>query len=489
MTQNCNYTAKGGANAGQISLDCPADLMDQSTVYLQKALPIIGVAILALVGLLVLIYIAKRLRIVVGTNDVHIVQRRKSTISYGKGHPETGNVYYRWPSWMPIIGVQTTILPVSVYSLRLDNYAAYDKGRVPFMIDIVGFFRVSDSNMAAERIASFEDMKSQLTGILQGSIRSILANSEIEEILEGRAHFGEMFTQAVDDQLKNWGITSVKTIELMDIRDAADSHVIANIMMKKKSLIESQSRIEVAANMQAAQSKEIEANRTVEINRQEALEKVGMRTAEKDKQIGVANQQAQQTVKEQEAITAERAMAIVQVNSVRQAEITKQVQVVQAEQGKAVAVVAAEGQKAQVTLDAEGALAAAKLSAEGVLAQGQSKAEAERLLLMAPVSAQVTLAKEIGENPGYQTYLVSIRQIEANEVVGVQQAKALSEADVKVIANTGTPPEGIKTVMDLFTSKGGTQIGGALEALSNTDVGKSVIAAVTRSTTNGAAKQ
>lgn len=128
------------------------------------------------------------------------------------------------------------------------------------------------------------------------------------------------------------------------------------------------------------------------------------------------------------------------------------------------------------------------LLADGNLAIGTAKAESERLLLMAPVSAQTELAKEIGSNEGYQTYLVSIRQIEANQAVGLEQAKALGAADIKVIANSGQPAEGLKSVMDLVTPKGGLQLGASLEAFANTDIGKQIVSAVKDKVGNGAVK-
>lgn len=492
--QSCDFTINkvSGQNgqAGNINLEnCQTSLAEQASNFAIKALPITGVIALGLLATVSLIYIAKRLRIVVGTNDVHIVQSRKATISYGKGQ-QTGNVYYKWPSWIPIIGVQTTTLPISVFSLSLKDYAAYDKGRVPFIIDIIGFFRIADSNMAAERLANFEDLQRQLTGILQGAIRSILANNEIQDILEGRSKFGDEFTHAVDEQLKNWGVQTVKTIELMDIRDAQDSKVIANIMMKKKSLIEMQSRVEVAMNMQTAQTKEIEAKRQVGLAEQEALETVGKRTAEKDQAVGIATQTAAQAVKEQEKATATKQMAVQEVLNVRQAEITRAMTVTKADQDRQEAIILAEGErqqqinraegeKAKITLVAEGNLAQQKLNAEGILVQGQSKAEAERLMLRAPVSTQIELAKEIGQNQGYQHYLISIKQVEANQVVGVEQAKALSAADIKVIANAGNPAGGLASVRELFSSAGGQAVGAALEGLANTPVGAAIVEKLT----------
>lgn len=406
-------------------------------------------------------------RVVVSTNDVHIVQSAKHTVSYGKDHA-AGNTYYKWPAWVPIIGVNTISLPMSVFDQSLDSYAAYDKGRVPFTIDIIAFFRVSDSNMAAQRVHSFPELLAQLKSILQGAIRTILASSEIEEILEGRSKFGEMFTKEVDHQLIEWGVQNVKTIELMDIRDAEGSKVIANIMAKKKSLIEMQSRMEVASNMKTAQMAEVDATREVEMRQQDAAQQVGMRTAEKEREVGISQEVAKQQIKEQARVTAEKTMAVVRVETIQQAEITKQ----------------------QDIVTAEGSLQQTKLLAEGIRVEGDAKADAEKAMQLAPVQAQISLAKEIGTNQGYQTYLIAIRQVEANQVVGIEQAKALTAAEIKVIANSGNVAEGVDSVMGLLTPKGGTQIGAMLEAFKNTDVGRDVVAAVTskasRANGNGA---
>lgn len=459
-------------------------------------LNMLPIAIAGIGSLLLLLFIPMMFRVVVSTNDTDIVQKSSKTIAYGKGQA-AGNTYYKWPSWIPRFGVVVTRLPVSVFPVSLKDYAAYDKGRVPFIIDIIGFFRIADPSTAAERLSNFEDLQRQLNGILQGAIRSILASNEIEEILEGRSKFGDLFTHAVDEQLKQWGVQTVKTIELMDIRDANDSKVIANIMMKKKSLIESQSRIEVAANMQKAQTAEIEASQAVGIRQQEATQAVNIRTAEQQRETEVAKEKAEQLVQDQAVITAEKTMAVKQVNEVRSAEIAKQVQVVQAQQAKEVAVVKAEGDrqqdivkaegtKQQTILLAEGTLESQRMQAQAIELKGQAEGAAKYAIEIAPVNAQIALAKEIGENKEYQTYLVTIRGLEKEQAVGVQQAKALEKADIKVIANTGTNvAAGLNSAMDLFSAAGGTAIGAAIEGLAQTSTG----AALVKKVVNGAAEK
>lgn len=424
-----------------------------------------GIALAIIVG--VTLFTAIIFRRVVATNEVHIVQSRKETKSYGKD-TQNGNVYYEWPSFLPFVGITKIVLPVSVFDLELNSYAAYDVGRVPFIVDIQAFFRIKDSNLAAARISSFHELQEQLIGMLQGAARAMLASSEIEDILQGRSAFGEAFTKEVEGQLANWGVETVKNIELMDIKDAQGSTVIANIMEKKKSLIAMQSRVEVANNNKQAEIAEVEAIRDADMKRVEAKQVVDTRVAEQQRAIGVAQEQAKQEVQEQAKITKEKEMAVVKVHDVQREEINRDM-----------AVVKADADKQKDILAAEAKLATEQLNAQGIQAVGQAKADAEKAMQLAPVEAQIVLAKEIGDNQGYQTYLITVEQIKANQVVGVEQAKALVNADLKVIANTGNASDGINSFGNLFTANGGLNLGAAMEALSNTEAGKALVSKIT----------
>lgn len=456
---------------------------------------IILTSIVAIVALLALA-IPLLFRRVVATNEVHIVQTAGKTTSYGKD-TANGNSYYEFPSWIPIVGVTKIILPVSVFSIKIDGYEAYDVGRLPFMVDITAFFRIKDSNLAAQRVTSLADMNAQLTDIIQGSIRSILASKQLEDILQQRSEFGLEFTTAVKEQLQNWGIEPVKNIELMDIRDSRDSKVIFNIMEKKKSEIEKESRMTVAENKKAAEIAEISARQATDIKKQEAEKAVGLKTVENEREVAISRQQANQQVAEQEKVTKEKEMEVVRVADVKQAEILKQVEIVKAEQEqkkieidaearknakikdaeaqKENQILTAQGEKEKIFLEAAALLEMKDKESQGIQKIGSAEAEALRLKELAPINAQIELAKEIGENQGYQTYLISIKQIEANQIVGIEQAKALASADLKVIANEGNVASGINKISEVLSSKGGTNLGAMLEGLNQSELGKNLI--------------
>ena len=436
------------------------------------------------------------LRRVVPTNMVHIVQTTRNSTPYGRGKP-AGNTYYAFPSWVPKLGVTVTEFPESIFQVALTNYEAYDKARLPFSLDCVAFFRVENAETAAQRVASFGALKTDLQAVLQGAVRRVLATNALEDIMQSRSELGAQFTAEVDDQIAQWGVAVVKTIEFMDLRDSTGSTVIANVMAKEKSRIEKESRVAVAENHRLAQLAEIDAERTVEVQRQDAAQQVGLRTAEKDQAVGIANEQSKQEVKAAARVTAERDMDVKKVQDVRTAEIQREVAQVEAERDKVVAVVnaqaakevqvvGADAEKQSTTTRAEGVLAAALKEAEGIKARGEAAAAAEQAMLLAPVEAQIKLATEIGSNPAYQQYLVTIRQVEAGEVVGVEMAKAMQHAEMKVIANGGDIQQGIGKLGDMFTPAGGTKLSGMLAALGQTEEGKRLMEAVAPMLANGA---
>lgn len=432
-------------------------------------------------------------RRVATTNTVHIVQSGKNTTAYG-ANLKSGTVYYEIPSWVPRLGISVIKLPVNNFDLSLQDYEAYDEDRVPFLVDVTAFFRINNPAVAAQRISDFSSLKHQLSLIVQGAVRRVLASEKIDNIMSQRSTFGDSFSNEVKDQLEEWGVSSVRNMELMDIRDSPKSDVISNIMAKKASEYAKDTRITVAENERLARVSEVENKRTAEISaveaereinlsKQLADQQVGERSAEKDRAIGIAQEQSKQQVLTQQAQTKEKDLAVQRIQEVRFAEIERDKALVQAEERQRVAevqkktaLVQASQEQETTVLIAEGNLEAEKRKAEAIQATGLAEAEAEKAKQLAPVNAQIALSQEIGTNEAYQKYLALVEALKAYMTVGVEQAQALRNAEVKVIANGGTSSEGVSNVMELFSSKGGTSLAAALEAFTQSDLGADLVA-------------
>lgn len=454
----------------------------------------IGAAVIFFIGL---IWWLLSLRRVVSTNEVHIVRRGSKTLVYGAPNetPEHGaspgpknsaNSYYCFPTWMPWLGVTVTVMPLEVFGIDIIGYEAFDKDRVPFVVDIQSFFRISNYEVAATRISSISELRKQLLSIVQGAVRTILAQDLLNAIMGERSKYGQQFTDEVKDELKSWGVETVKNIELMDVRDAKGEEVIANIMAKKKSEIKSDSRITVAQNNQKAREAEIAAEREIALKEQEKEKEVGLRKAAVKKEVGIADEESAQAVKSQQKVTKEREMEVQRVEIVKQAEIDKEKKIINAEGSRRQTEIdaeadkkkqelAAEAELIKVTKTAEGRKISALKNAEGIKSEGEAKAEAEKKMQLASVEAQLTLAAQIGENAGYQKYLIEVRKIEASEKVGITQAENLKGANIKIIAGAGNVTDGVSSAMDVLSPKGGFNIAGAIEALGTTEIGQDLL--------------
>lgn len=502
-----------------------------------------GICVVAGIFFVILVIKILMLRRIVPADMVHVVQTNKKTTSYGK-NTGNGNVYYEWPKWLPILGVEVKDLPVSNFDMPLNNYEAYDKDRVPFVVDVRTFFRISDTNQAAEKIASNEELRKHLEAIVQGAVRNIMAKAKLEDIMEERSLYGQQFTDEVRDQLLEWGVVAVKNIELMDIRDSRDSNVIENIMAKKKSEIEKDSRITVAMNMKLAQEAEIEAVREIDVKQAEKERIVGEKNAEKEQMIGIANEKAKQLIAQEAEETARNELAVEKTQQVTNAAIKQEKETIDAETVKKTTIIRADQDKEKMKIDAEAQKEKIKIDtdavkyqtetiaeaqkekikidtdavkyqtetiaeanknakekeasaiktlkeaeAQGIKAIGNANADAEKQMQLARVTAEITLAEKIGNNEGYQEYLVNLEVVKQQAAVSIEQAKYsaevgkaqaenLNRADIKIITNTsdGNVGGGVSKVMDLFSPQGGTALSGMMEAFAQTDTGKSVLA-------------
>jgi flotillin len=457
------------------------------------------IIVLPILIVLALVFYVFSLRRIVPTNLVHIVQRGSKTVSYGVG--KTSNVYYEFPFWLPKIGVAVRSLPVSNFDITLEKYEAYDKDRVPFIVSVKAFFQISDTNKAAEKVNSFEELKSQLTDVVRGSIRSILAQYKLDSIMEDRSIFGQRFTDSVNGDLANWGVIAVKNLELMDVRDAEGSKVIENIMAKRISEIDAESRIEVAKNKKVAQQAELEALKEISLTKAEteresgeaqarSKQAIGIAQADSLKNSGIAEQESLSEIARAKKSTTEQEMEVLKISEIKTAEIQKEKEIIESEKQKRKAELRAEAEKITTVTQATAELEANQKEAEGVRvigtaeadvikSKGSAEAESKKLMELANVTAQTELAKEIGENQSYQNYLIKVREVEVSEVVGVAQAKsiaeALSKAELKLLVNAGDVQSGMGKFSDLFTSKGGSQVNGLIESLKQTAEGVGIL--------------
>jgi regulator of protease activity HflC (stomatin/prohibitin superfamily) len=87
------------------------------------------------------------------------------------------------------------------------------KDNVTVRVNAVAYFRVVDPNAAVVNIADFIRATSQ---IAQTTLRSILGQSSLDELLAEREHINEQLQVIIDQQTEPWGI-KVSVVEVKDV--------------------------------------------------------------------------------------------------------------------------------------------------------------------------------------------------------------------------------------------------------------------------------
>ena len=402
----------------------------------------LGVVAAIVLVVIIAIIVAAKYRTVVPTNMVHIVNSSSGRRVYGKDS-EFGNTYYSFPDWIPKIGVNVTQFPTSNFGVELLDYAAYDHKRLPFQVDVQAFFVMENADIVSQRVSDFRELKDHLQKIVSGAVRKVTASLPLERILSARSELSLEFGAEVSEQLKDWGVKAVNSIEFMNIKDANGSTVIQDIQQKEESRINRESREVQAENEQAAKIKEIEAQRKVAMEQENAAQQVGTRTAEKNQAVGIAQEQSKQAVAEQNKLTTEKNMEVKRIEETRAAEIAKEVALTQAEQKRQEITINAESQKvAEITeaeaekqkqvLAAQASKEAAELKAEADKIAVQKKAEAEKQALELKAEAD----KKAQELKAEADKLAVERKAEADQKSVQLSSEAQLEADKRKAEGT-----------------------------------------------------
>lgn len=383
-------------------------------------------------------------RVVVPTNEYHIVQRVNTTVEYGKGK-QAGNVYYNVPAIIPIFGVKRIVMPATIFDITIFEYEAFDNGRVPFYVDIAGFFRIENSAAASQRISSVEELHNQLESIVASIARTILGKMDINEILESRTELWDKFMQEVSENIKEFGLVCTKNIELMKVYDVPQSNIIYNIQKKKESEIEKDAKVAIETNKKLSETARIEAEKAIALSEANKLKEVWEREAEAEKAVEIANQQKVQEIQIARKLTIEKEMEANLVKETQQAEIEKQRTLIEEEKAKQVKIIKAQAEAWEIKALAQGRKEASQDDAEAIKVKAEAEADAIKRKALAEanweaekkkatVADQVELLEKISNNPEYSRYLQAIEAIKMYGKAEQLKAEALKNADIKYLA-------------------------------------------------------
>jgi len=354
--------------------------------------------------------------------------------------------YFAIPSWVPWLGRTVRVMDMTIKEIILQQ-ETYEKGQARYNVKSSTKYRIRDAKRAAETFVDDDELQSQLQEVINSSVRAVTVRYDVVEARALKSKMGEEITKEMTDDLEKWGLELV-TFQLVDFQDTDKSSIISDISKRREVEIQSTTREQNAEKIKQARLKEAEAS-----------EVATQREIQKDQRIGEQMQIKDQLVAEQEKLAEVKKYAVLEVQTIRQAEIDKGQAIIKAEQERAMEEIGKQKKKLEGEGDRLRAEEQAKGAAAPIREKGYAEADAKEKL-------QAALNKFKDE---------AIRALVAEQIVamqrdvGIETAKALANADLKVFAGG----DGAKSGFDLGALISATRV-------SNTEIADSVMNRVAR---------
>ena len=140
-----------------------------------------------------------------------------------------------------------------VVSLDVPSQEAITRDNVTVKVNAVVFFRVVDPSDA---IVQVEDFRRNTWNISQTTLRSVLGQSELDELLARRDKINQQLQQIIDEQTAPWGIkvslVEVKDVELPASMQRAMARQAEAEREKRAKIIHAQGEFEAAKQLAQA---------------------------------------------------------------------------------------------------------------------------------------------------------------------------------------------------------------------------------------------
>jgi len=140
-----------------------------------------------------------------------------------------------------------------VVTLEIPSQEAITKDNVTVKVNAVAFFRVVDPSAA---IVQVEDFRKATWQIAQTTLRSVLGQSSLDELLTHRETINEKLQKIIDQQTEPWGIkvsiVEVKDVELPETMKRAMAKQAEAEREKRAKIIHAEGEVAASRNLRDA---------------------------------------------------------------------------------------------------------------------------------------------------------------------------------------------------------------------------------------------
>jgi regulator of protease activity HflC (stomatin/prohibitin superfamily) len=158
----------------------------------------------------------------------------------------------RGPGLFFIVPIVDKMIKVDLRVVTLDipSQEAITKDNVTVKVNAVAYFRVINPSDA---ITQVEDFRRATWQIAQTSLRSVIGQVELDELLTHRDRINEQLQQIIDEQTEPWGvkvsIVEVKDVELPDTMKRAMARQAEAERERRAKIIHAEGEMQASAEL------------------------------------------------------------------------------------------------------------------------------------------------------------------------------------------------------------------------------------------------
>jgi len=386
------------------AVEAPLDVGDS-----QQLVVVVGVAVAAALGLLVLITLLRSFLYVCRPNELLVVAGKKHKLASG----ETGNFtviqagsHWRVPFMQTVSRMDIRLMPTELSVTKV-----LSNGGIPLDVHAIANIKVTSHPQytynAVERFLTLPPQAIHLTAkqTLEGALRDVISQLTPEQVNEDRIEFANKLLETTSEVFDKLGL-HLDTLKIQRVEDEAQ--YLVNI-----------ARTQIANAVRDAENAENQANQ--EVKQEEAAARQSAELAQKQAEIGIAQKRnelralvgqlegAAQAVEREAAVAAEqaRAEAEQELQAVRRELETKRLQ-------------------CEVVLPAEAARKGSEL-----LSQGGAAQQREQGLAVAETTRAMSQALATAGADAREMFVLS--QLDTLVAQVAQKVKNVTVAEIQVI--------------------------------------------------------
>lgn len=213
--------------------------------------------------------------LVIGSAAIKIVQEYERGVIFRLGRLVGG----KGPGLFFIIPIVDRMVKVDLRVVTLDvpSQEAITRDNVTVKVNAVVYFRVMDPSAA---VVNVEDYRRATWQLAQTSVRNVIGQSELDELLAHRERVNDKLQQIIDEQTEPWGIkvslVEVKDVELPPAMQRAMARQAEAEREKRGKIIHAEGEYQAAQRLQDAAALLAEQPAAIQLRYLQTLTEIGV---------------------------------------------------------------------------------------------------------------------------------------------------------------------------------------------------------------------